>query len=79
MKIQKAILVIFLAVMFLPLTPAGGFAQMDLGGYNWSGDVEMGGRFLINSPNPASRGYLEEYTPSRRRGYRGTNAFVADQ
>jgi len=63
MKIQKAILVIFLAVMFLPLTPAGGFAQTTFGGYNWSGDVEIGGRFLINSPNPASRGYLEEYTP----------------
>ncbi|MGO9553944.1 MAG: MtrB/PioB family outer membrane beta-barrel protein [Syntrophobacteraceae bacterium] len=63
MKIQKAIPVIFLAVMLLPLTPAGGFAQTTFGGYNWSGDVEIGGRFLINSPNPASRGYLEEYTP----------------
>ncbi|SPJ16647.1 exported hypothetical protein [Syntrophobacter sp. SbD2] len=63
MKIQKAILVIFLAVMFLPLTPAGGFAQTTFGGYNWSGDVEIGGRFLIDSPNPASRGYLEQYTP----------------
>ena len=31
MKIKREILVVFLAVMFIPLTCAGGFAEMDVG------------------------------------------------
>jgi hypothetical protein len=63
MKIQKEILIIFLAVMFLPLTPAGCFAQTTLGDYTLGGDFELGGGFFIDAPSHASRGYLEEYIP----------------
>ena len=63
MKIQKAILVVFLAVMFLPLTSAGGFAQVTLGDYTLGGEVDLGGRFFIDAPSHASRGYFEEYIP----------------
>ncbi len=63
MKIQKVILIIFLAVMFLPFTPVGGVAQVTLGDYTLSGDISLGGRFFIDQPNHASRGYFEEYIP----------------
>lgn len=64
MKIRKEILIVFLAVMFLPLTPADGFAELTLGDYTLSGDVELGGRFFINAPSQASRGYFEQYIPA---------------
>jgi len=62
MKIQKVILVVFLAVMFLPLTSVGGGAQVTLGDYTLSGDISLGGRMFIDQPNHVSRGYFEEYT-----------------
>jgi hypothetical protein len=62
MKIQKVILVVFLAVMFLLLTSVGGGAQVTLGDYTLSGDVSLGGRLFIDQPNHVSKGYFEEYT-----------------
>ncbi|MFZ0927695.1 MAG: hypothetical protein WAN11_03795, partial [Syntrophobacteraceae bacterium] len=63
MKIQKGILVIFFAAMFLPLTPVRGFAQVTLGDYTLNGEVDLGGRFFINEPNHVNRGYFEQYIP----------------
>ncbi|MGO9018550.1 MAG: MtrB/PioB family outer membrane beta-barrel protein [Syntrophobacteraceae bacterium] len=63
MKIQKGILVIFFAAMFLPLTSVGGFAQVTLGDYTLNGEVDLGGRFFINEPNHVNRGYFEQYIP----------------
>jgi len=63
MKIQKGILVIFLAAMFLPLTSVGSFAQVTLGGYTLNGEVDLGGRFFINEPSHVNRGYFEQYIP----------------
>ncbi len=63
MKIRKEILIISLAVMFLPLTSGGGFAQINVGDYTLGGDIELGGRFFINAPSHQDRGYFEEYIP----------------
>lgn len=63
MKIKREILAVFLAVMFIPLTCAGGFAEMNVGDYELGGYLEVGGGFLADYPNARNRGYLEKYLP----------------
>jgi hypothetical protein len=63
MKMKRGILAVFLAVMFIPLTCAGGFADMNVGDYELGGYLEMGGGFLSDYPNARNRGYLVEYRP----------------
>jgi len=60
---MRKILVVFLAVMFIPLTCASGFADLNVGEYELGGYLEVGGGFLANYPNARNRGYLEEYLP----------------
>lgn len=79
MKIYRQVLVIFFAVLLIPLTRAGALAdtgdpnafdsacrcaETALSSYfDVSGVVELGGGFFIDAPNHADRGYLEKYTP----------------
>lgn len=64
MKTRKEIPILVAAALFIILTPAGGFAEVDLGnGYVLSGDIEAGGMFLINRPAQQDKGYFEEYIP----------------
>src|SRR5208337_4436854 len=63
MKMKKGILVVFLAVMFIPLTCAGGFAETNVGDYELGGYLEVGGGGLPDYPFFRNRGYLEEYLP----------------
>ena len=63
MKMKRWILVVFLAVMFIPLTCAGGFAELNVGDYSLGGYLEVGGGALADYPNNRNRGYLEEYLP----------------
>ena len=48
MKIKRGILVFFLGLMLIPLTCAGGFAELNLGASNYTldGYVELGGGWL---------------------------------
>jgi hypothetical protein len=63
MRMKRKILVVFLAVMFIPLTCAGGFAEMNVGDYSLGGYISLGGGFLADPPKHRNRGYLEEYRP----------------
>jgi hypothetical protein len=62
MKIKREILVVFLAVMFIALTCAGGFAETDVGDYSLGGEVSVGGGLLTGNRH-MNRGYLKEYAP----------------
>jgi hypothetical protein len=64
MKIKRETLIVFLAVLFIPLTCAGGFAEMDVGGdYSLGGQISVGGGWLSDQPRHMNRGYLKEYVP----------------
>ncbi len=63
MKIKREILVVFLAVMFITLTCAGGFAETDVGDYTLGGQISVGGGWLSDQPRHMNRGYLKQYTP----------------
>jgi hypothetical protein len=64
MKIKREIIVVFLAVMFIALTCAGGFAQMNVGAdYTLGGYISLGGGWLSDVPRGMNRGYLKEYLP----------------
>lgn len=64
MKIKREIRVVFLAVMFITLTCAGGFAEMDVGGaYTLGGSISLGGGWLSDQPRDMNRGYLKKYVP----------------
>ena len=52
MKIKREILVVFLAVMFITLSCAGGFAEMDVGpNYTLGGYISLGGGWLSDHPD----------------------------
>ncbi|MCX5887927.1 MAG: MtrB/PioB family outer membrane beta-barrel protein [Deltaproteobacteria bacterium] len=63
MKIKREILVVFLAVMFITLTCAGGFAELNVGDYTLSGQISVGGGWLSDQPRHMNRGYLKQYLP----------------
>ena len=64
MKIKREIRVVFLAVMFITLTCAGGFAEMDVGAnYTLGGYISVGGGWLSDQPRHMNRGYLKQYLP----------------
>ena len=64
MKIKREILVVFLAVMFITLTCAGGFAEMNVGAdYTLGGYISLGGGWLSDQPRNMDRGYLKQYVP----------------
>jgi len=62
MMIKKEILVIFFAILVIPLTCAGGFAELNLGkNFEVGGYINLGGGFLAGAPSDRDRGYLEKY------------------
>jgi hypothetical protein len=64
MKIKRAILVFFLGLILIPLTCAGGFAELQVGdNYILNGYVTLGGGWLSPSPRFMNRSYLTLYTP----------------
>jgi len=63
MKIKREILVVFLAVMFITLSCAGGFAEMNVGDYTLGGYISLGGGWLSDQPRNMNRGYLKQYLP----------------
>ena len=64
MKIKREILVVFLAVMFITLTCAGGFADMNVGAdYTLGGYISLGGGWRSDQPRNMDRGYLKKYVP----------------
>ena len=64
MKIKREILIVFLAVLFITLTCAGGFAEMDVGSdYTLGGYISLGGGWLSDQPRHMNRDYLKEYLP----------------
>jgi hypothetical protein len=64
MKIKREIRVVFLAVMFMTLTCAGGFADMDVGNnYTLGGYISLGGGWLSPQPRHMDRSYLKKYVP----------------
>jgi hypothetical protein len=64
MKFKRAILVFFIGVMFIPLTCAGGFAELQVGNnYVLNGYIEAGGGWLSPSPRFMNRSYLTQYVP----------------
>ena len=64
MKIKREIIVVFLAVMFITLTCAGGFAEMNVGpDYTLGGYISLGGGWLSDQPRNMNRDYLKEYLP----------------
>ncbi len=64
MKIKRETLIVFLAVLFIPLTCAGGFAEMDVGGdYSLGGYISLGGGWLSDQPRHMNRDYLKQYLP----------------
>jgi len=63
MKIKREIRVVFLAVMFITLTCAGGYAEMNVGDYSLAGYISLGGGWLSDQPRHMNRGYLKEYLP----------------
>ncbi len=60
---MRKILVVFLALMFIPLTCVGGYAETDLGNYTFGGYVAMGGGILAGAPIHTHQGYLVQYLP----------------
>ena len=64
MKIKREIRAVFLAVMFITLTCAGGFADMDVGAdYTLGGSISLGGGWRSDQPRHMDRSYLKEYLP----------------
>jgi hypothetical protein len=63
MKVKREILVVFLAVMFITLTCAAGFAETNVGDYNLGGYIALGGGWLSDQPRQMNRTYLKEYLP----------------
>ena len=64
MKIKREIRVVFLAVMFITLTCAGGFAEMNVGpDYTLGGYISLGGGWLSDQPRHMDRAYLKQYVP----------------
>jgi hypothetical protein len=63
MKMKRKILVVFLAVMFIPLTGAAGFAEMNVGDYSLGGYISLGGGWRSDQPRHMDRAYLKEYLP----------------
>jgi hypothetical protein len=64
MKLRTEILAVFLSVMFIPLTCAGGFADMNVGdNYTLSGSITLGGGGLSDQPRHMDRTYLKQYVP----------------
>jgi hypothetical protein len=64
MKIKRETLIVFLAVLFITLTCAGGFAAMDVGSdYTLGGYISLGGGWLSDQPRHMNRDYLKQYLP----------------
>ena len=63
MKINREILVAFLAVMFITLSCPAGFAEMDVGNYTLGGYIALGGGWLSDQPRHMDRAYLKQYLP----------------
>jgi hypothetical protein len=63
MTMKGKVWIVFLAVMFIPLTCAGGFADMNVGDYTLGGYISLGGGWLSDQPRHMNRGYLKEYLP----------------
>ena len=64
MKFKRGIRAVFLAVMFITLTCAGGFADTDVGiTYTLGGFIAVGGGWLSDQPRHMDRTYLKEYLP----------------
>ena len=64
MKIMRETRVVFLAVMSITLTCAGGFAEMNVGAdYTLGGYISLGGGWLSDQPRHMDRAYLKEYVP----------------
>jgi len=62
MMIKRGILVIFFSILVIPLTCAGGFAELNLGkNLELGGYIHLGGGFLTDAPRDRDRGYLEKY------------------
>ena len=61
---KMKIKVVFLAAMFITLTCAGGFAEMNVGAdYTLGGYISLGGGWLSDQPRHMNRGYLKQYVP----------------
>jgi Putative outer membrane beta-barrel porin, MtrB/PioB len=64
MKLKREIRLVFLAVMFITLTCAGAFAEMDVGpDYSLGGYISLGGGWLSDQPRHMDRAYLKQYLP----------------
>ena len=64
MKIMREIPAVFLAVMFITLTCAAGFADMDVGSnYTLGGYISLGGGWMSPQPRHMDRTYLKKYIP----------------
>lgn len=64
MKFKREILVVFLVVMFITLSGAGGFAETDVSpNYTLGGYISLGGGWMSDQPRHMSRAYLKEYLP----------------
>ena len=64
MKIKRGILVVFLGLILIPLTSAGGYAELNLGvAITLNGYVELGGGWLSSRPRYYNRTYLQQYVP----------------
>ena len=63
MKFKREIRAVFLAVMFITLTCAGGSAETEVITYTLNGFVSVGGGWLSDQPRYMNRGYLKEYVP----------------
>jgi hypothetical protein len=64
MKLKRAILVAFLAAIFVTLTGGGAFAEMDVGSnYTLGGYISLGGGWLSDQPRHMDRTYLKQYLP----------------
>jgi Putative outer membrane beta-barrel porin, MtrB/PioB len=62
MKIMREIRAVFLAVTFISLTCAAGFADMDVGAnYSLGGYIALGGGWLSDQPRHMDRSYLKKY------------------
>jgi hypothetical protein len=63
MMIKGKVWIVFLAVMFITLSCASGFADTNVGDYTLGGYISLGGGWLSDQPRHMNRGYLKEYLP----------------
>jgi len=63
MKMKGKIRVLFLTIMFISLSCADGFAELEVGDYTLGGYISMGGGWLSDQPRFMNRGYLKRYLP----------------